>query len=328
MTDLLGAIPSGMPARPVFLHSGMRSGSSYLLNKFRVLDGTRCFYEPFSEELGRMSLDFLRNYGPNAWKSGHAPMDPYYLEYEPLMTAENHGIRGFGTEFTFDEYFRVSGDLTAQHTYLNSLLALAAADQRQPVLGFCKSLGRFKWIWEAFPDAIHIVTVRDPVQQWLSGFHFWRETNNPYFLHYFQPMLAHPGDNPYMQALLAQYPELPYTTELRFDVSYEMFLHIYAITTAESVGLADLVVDMERMSRSLAYREFMTLRIRELTGLPVDFSDCRISSHPLDTPFSLAQVNERVLRRMRNYLGHAVSDTSRPYEHHPAFVLEKIETSA
>ncbi|WDL95237.1 sulfotransferase [Alicyclobacillus sp. ALC3] len=328
MTDLLGATSSRMPRRPVFLHSGMRSGSSYLLNKFRMLDDTRCFYEPFSEELGRMSLDFLRNHGPKTWKSRHAPMDPYYLEYEPFMTPENHGIRGFDTEFTFGEYFRVTGDLSAQHNYLNSLLGLAGADGRQAVLGFCKSLGRLQWIREAFPNALHIVTVRDPVQQWLSGFHFWRETNNPYFLRYFQPMLANPGDNTYMQALLAEHPDLPYAEELRFDLAYEMFLHIYAITTIESVGMADLVVDMERMSRSSAYRDFMTLRIRELTGLSVDFSDCRISSHMLDAPFSFAQVNGRVLERLRNHLGDAVLDVSRPYANHPGFVLEKIEVSA
>lgn len=284
-----------------------------------------CFYEPFSEELGRMSLDFLRHHGPKTWNSKHAAMAPYYLEYEPLMSSSGRGIQGFDPTFTFQEYFRTEGDLSRQRAYLDSLLDLAQRAKKVPVLGFCKSVGRLAWIKEAFPDALHVVTLRDPVQQWISGYQFYLETKNPYFLQYFQFIMASPANNSYIQELLSRNLHVPGASQIHLAQSYEMFLHIYGCTFTSAVAMADLVIDIDRMTNSTSYRGYVTDQVRMMSGLPVDFDDCHISHHPLrGVPVDFLSINERVTTELRGKTAVS-SDVRGSYEFHPASVLEKME---
>ncbi len=313
--------------RPIFLHAGMRSGSTYLWAKFRELPGVMAFYEPFSEDLGRMSPTFLRHHGPDTWRSGHAPTAPYYLEYEPLLRPSG-GVHGFASEFSYANYFVTQQELPAQRAYLASLLAQAEAAQTVPVLGFCRSLGRTAWLKTQFPDAVHLVLIRNPVYQWLSGWQFYTQTQNPYFLT--RPLLIaqYPGDNPYMHLIAQEFREQITAPSVPIATVYEVFLHVYAASTLAALLDADLVIDIDVLSASAAYRQFITAQLTALTSLPLDVTDCRVSQYPIEGgPVPFKAINHHVVTRL---LASDAAHTARPPRSCtalPTTLLTKIELS-
>ena len=274
-----------------------------------------------------MSREFLRTHGPETWNSKHSPTAPYYLEYQDLFDdTAGRGIRLFDPTFTFENYFRVEDPLPSQQAYLHSLLSHAHHQDQRPVLGFCKSLGRLPWIRRYFPEAVHITFVRDPIQQWLSGYQFYVETQNPYFLIYSSVYLKEPGDSAYIRALQGKFPDLM-ASSTTFDVNrlFEAFMHIYGYSTIVSAMGADLVVDIDRVSSSAAYRRFIERRLFEVTGTTLDLSDCRIGHHRV-IPVGLAERGRHVLHDLTQWVYATDSITDR-YDTSPWAVLEKIETA-
>ncbi len=312
--------------RPIFLHSGMRTGSTYIFNKFRQAPGSMVFYEPFSEELGRQPLEFLLSHGPDTWDSHHSPSDPYYLEYVPLFDhARGLGITGFDADFTFQNYFRTTEELPRQRAYLQSLLNLANSQHQRPVLSFCKSMGRFPWMATRFPGAVHITFLRNPLQQWLSGFDFHQRTQNLYFMASPVIFLSNPGDSPYIHAISQSLQPLLTTGTYTMEQLYEVFLHVWAYTSLLSAPTSHLVLDMDLLSESDLYRSLAASRIRELTGIALDFSDCRIQNHTLPAePSGFAAVNARVIQQISPWLPAQASDGSRSIT---AQILGKIMRS-
>lgn len=314
--------------RPIFLHAGMRSGSTYVWTKFRNLPGVMAFYEPFSEDLGRMSREFLRQHGPHTWSSGHTPTAPYYLEYEPLLRPSG-GVQGFAPEFPYVNYFVTRQVLPEQRAYLASLLTQADAAQTVPVLGFCRSLGRTAWLKTQFPDALHLVLIRNPVHQWLSGWQFYTQTHNPYFLT--RPLLIaqHPGDNRYMQHVFRELREQITAPSVPLNTLYEVFLHVYAASTLAALPEADLVIDIDVLSASAAYRQFIAAQISALTGLDLYLTDCRVSQYSVNTgPVPFQAINQKVVTALLASEAANVAQTLHSCTALPYTVLTKIELSA
>ncbi|WDL95241.1 hypothetical protein [Alicyclobacillus sp. ALC3] len=322
-----------MSSRALFIHSGMRTGSTYLLHRFRVLPTAMAFTEPFNEVLAQMNAQLLRGLGPAYWNSGHSATDPYYAEYEPLLDPSAPGIRGFRPEFTFDNFFRVNDDLPEQRSYLKGLLDLAEQDGRVPVLGFCASLGRVEWLKRNFPDAYHLVLIRNPVQQWISSYSMYTEQKNAYFVNSYRRMMLSPGDSEYLAEVRDAFKESLEATDIRIDRLYEIFAHVYAWSTCSAVPHADLVVDIDRLSSSPAYRDYITETIRAQSGQQVDFSDSRVSNHnPGDIPIDFYRINSFVSSSIRQWLRRhplpvVEQSASRGYEYHPNSVLEKLDLS-
>jgi hypothetical protein len=286
------------------------------------------FYEPFSEDLGRMPRQFFLTHGPETWRSGHAGTAPYYLEYAPLARADGVGVEGFRAPFSYENYFRTKGDLPEQRHYLQTLLDMAEHEQKMPVLGFSRSLGRLPWLTRHFPGTVHIVLVRNPVEQWLSGYEFYRSTKNTYFLVHPILCLRHPGDSAYMTELHRLAGPSLEGSQFPPPTLYEIFLHVYGASTMEAVTHADAVVDIDLLSASPSYRAFTIERIHDLTGLDVDLSDARVGRHPAARgTLDFAAVHDDVVGKLAAAIPALPAPRCRSFEWDPRSILAKIETS-
>ena len=65
----------------IFLHGFWRSSSTYFWNKFRFLDKTIAFYEPFHETLDKTLKEIPYQSSTN-WKSNHPEVEDYWKEYK------------------------------------------------------------------------------------------------------------------------------------------------------------------------------------------------------------------------------------------------------
>lgn len=312
---------------PLFIHGGLRTGSTYVFSKFRSLPSTRCWYEPFQQALMQATVEYLTTHGPSSWSSGHPQMTPYFLEYTPLLNETGIGIRGFKPEFSFDNYFKVVDELPDQFSYLNTLNAFAESHQKQSVLGFSKSMGRVAWMKRRFPGARHITVIRNPVQQWLSAYYLFTEHKITNFLTASGEFLARPGDNAYLHGVYQENRDILSRSTFPVDTLYEIFLHVYGASMAEALPHSDLVIDIDRLSESTAYRSFISNRLEELSGLAIDFSDSSIRNHPINGPVHFDRVNTRVLERLSAYYSGSAAKETEDYDRTPYAALEKIETS-
>src|ERR1700682_3706325 len=94
-------------AHGIFLHTGWRSGGTWLWSRFRALESVRAFYEPLSPLLGDLSLAAIPAVRPT-WNSGHPPLSaPYYEEYRSFMQERARGVAGHRKRFGTDRF----GDL-------------------------------------------------------------------------------------------------------------------------------------------------------------------------------------------------------------------------
>lgn len=316
------------PIKPIFLHSGLRNGSTYIWNKFRSDSRVMGFYEPFQQTLTNVDIHFLRTLSPKTWNSKHPDMEPYFQEYEPLLNPNGVGIQGFQPEFSFVNYFRTRDEIPDQRAYLDSLIHHAIHQDKIPVLGFSKSIGRVEWLKRHFPEAIHITTIRNPLHQWLSGYHFYTETKNANFLTYCMTCIQNPGDNLYIQSIHHGMKDILFRNHFPLSTFYEAFLHVYGSSTITALPYSDLVLDIDRMSNSKAYQSFVEHRIKDLTKIPVDFSDCRIKHYDLpDIGVEFQKINQTVLNSLLLWMEDVKVNLPNVYERNPFSILEKIETS-
>ena len=80
----------------ILIHSGWRTGGTYLWQKFRALSEVHAYSEPFHQILREGSMDALLSANPRTWRSGHGSSDtPYFREYSELHSAI--GGRGYQT---------------------------------------------------------------------------------------------------------------------------------------------------------------------------------------------------------------------------------------
>ncbi len=142
------------------------------------------FYEPLHEDAARWRRRDVIAMRPGAWHSNHGETAPYFLEYRDLIPPRGGGVAGYQPRFAFDAFFRAAADPpdAALAAYLRRLLAAGAAEQRVPVLKFCRSLGRVGWLEQQFPDALHLIVLRDPAAQFASARRLLEQRRNRYFM--------------------------------------------------------------------------------------------------------------------------------------------------
>ena len=279
---------------PVFIHSLWRAGSTYVWSRFRALDTVRAYYEPFNEALGVATREELAPLSPELWLSNHPQLDRgYYAEYLPLVAGR--GVPGFAKPFTVDHYFADDATLDAERPYLD--LLMAQAQGRTPVLGCCRTLGRAAWLKRRY-GGTHILIVRDPVQQWLSGRLRKTEAGHAYFETMPFHILGRAGWEPARRAArLFGIPDLAAESFFleheryfalfggaSFELSYAVFHALSALSLGRALPAADLVIDMDRLSAEPAYRRDAASRVAALTSLGVTFDDARMARHPLPRP--------------------------------------------
>lgn len=218
-------------------------------------------------------------------------MRPYYHEYAPMLQATG-GVAGFHANFSTDDFFAdATADLPALRAYLQGLIDQAAMQGRQPVLKFCRSLGRVSWMRHNFPQAIHIVLLRNPATQFDSGRRHYARHANAYFLAMPWVILARNRDCPQVADILRLFgvrlPDLsPVASQddiLRASLQwvaatgpeqwYLVFLAFWLLCVLRLPDCIDPVLDADRLFLLPRYRVQVRARLVAATGLPVTFGD-------------------------------------------------------
>jgi len=292
----LGAKLAGVA--PVLLHAGWRTRGTWIWSRFRALPDTACFYEPLYEDLATLSRSTMEQYSPTAWRSGHPPLRrPYFDEYRPLLHATAHGVRRHEANFATAGFFaEPDAALPGLRDYLALLLQTAQGADTQPVLKFCRSLGRVGWMQQNFPAAIHIAVARNPLAQFVSALRHFQGCGDTYFLAMPLLLLAMHRDVPDVAAairhLAPALPALPChdalepalaacTAHLRDsgpEQQYRGFLAFWLATSVRIPATIDLLIDSDLLACSAEYRSQCEIDLATLTGCSIALGDARAES--------------------------------------------------
>jgi hypothetical protein len=150
------ALPPSSKA-PVFVTARFRSGSTFLWQLFRAIEGVTAYYEPLNERRWFLHPEHNRPHDPT-----HRGVDDYGLEYAGMADLAalfdlHWGYRGLHmNERSHDpRLFR----------YIDELIR--RADGR-PVLQFNRVDLRLPWLRAHFPGATIVHLYRHPREQWMS----------------------------------------------------------------------------------------------------------------------------------------------------------------
>jgi hypothetical protein len=288
---LLRAEMSGVA--PVFLHTGWRTRGTWIWSRFRALAGTTCFYEPLCEELATLSPAVVESRGPESWPSGHPPLRrPYFAEFRPLLKTAGPGVLHHDPNFAVAGFFaEPDAAMPDLRDYIELLLRTAHAEGGQPVLKFCRSVGRIGWMQRNFPQAIHIALMRNPLAQFISAQRQLQRYDNPYFLAMPLMLLAVHRDVPEVAAavrhLAVALPSLPAGAPLHAALAvcaahlrrsepperYRGFLAFWVATAMSTPDTIDAIIDSDLLTCAADYRRQCEIDLATLTGRTIDLSD-------------------------------------------------------
>lgn len=296
--------------RAVFLHSGWRSGSTYFWSKFREHESCLGFYEPFNELLGSLTPAHVLLAKPAEAVLRHPHMQVgYFHEYLPMLSDKGHPL--FRDDFPLRNYF-ASDEVPEQQIYIRSLLRLAEKSGKTPVLGFVRSLGRLPWFKRCF-DAVNIVLIRSPFNQWTSGRRLAAEQGYRFFdpMHFAILSCAEGCAAVFRHAEHHAVPRLPglpsagvryalhQVSEARTAAQrFEAFASVYFLSYMAALPHADLVVDMDRLSADGDYRDKVTQEVARLTDLKIDFSDAHAPVYRPDAASDVFAALKRLRREI------------------------------
>lgn len=309
----------------IFVHSGWRCSSTYVWSRFRPLAGVRAYYEPWHEQLARVTAETIRAETPDNSGLRHPGGDrPYLQEFEVVLDPAG-GLKGFEAGFALDRFWiePEASDL-AQQAYVENLVGAARERGETPVLACCRTLGRVGWLKRRF-GGFHVMLVRDPVQQWLSFYSLRKRPRPTYFeLCHYVLLSEMAGAEDVSRTLLGH----DFASEGSLDdrlaavrsrlkrapaeVSFQAFLAVWLRSHLKALPQADLVVDVDRLARDQAYAREVEAAIEAGSGLRPDFSDCRAPSpHGIVPPVQWRKAAREVVDLM-NLHGAIVGPQAHP----------------
>lgn len=317
-----------MRMRSLFIHSGWRTGSTYVWTKFRQHTACIGFYEPFNEMLSAMSPTDIYTARHDLAALKHSEIGlPYFHEYIPVLGPKGHPL--FKLEFSYRNYFVADEPLAEQQAYIETLLGLAGKLGRLPALGFVRSLGRVGWFRDTFADPVNIVVIRSPVGQWLSARQLALEHQHEFFDPMQTLILAQArGSGAIVEEAkrlgvprLEEHPlyaalELARQLSARLSPAerFARFGALYVFSYLAALPNADLVIDMDRLSADATYQAETASAVHRLTGLEIDFSDAAMPRRvdpDVDLSDALASLRARLPAMP---LPHASRDAGREAE--------------
>lgn len=291
---------------PVFIYSGFRASSTWLWSKFRAHDGVLCYYEPFNEQLGSLTLDNIEDARPENWRSHHPSGDPYVLEYARLL-GKGPGVSGFPATHNLSERFlgvagpegSLDDDIAA---YVQGLINNAHASNQTPLLACTRMLGRAFGLKSAF-GGYHILLIRNLFHQW-NSYAGQARFGNWYFLHTLYETLGLAKRDPVIADLARVFPEETcssleaWVAPDNFDRVFCYFagFHLYFLTLARRS--ADLVIDANALAGpNPDYRDEIVARIARDIGIELDLGDAHeqvdFPLYPVaDRPACVALIDE------------------------------------
>jgi hypothetical protein len=287
----------------VFLHTGWRSGGTWIWSRCRAFSRVHGYYEPLHEHAASFRRRDVATMRPGSWQSNHSETAPYFEEYRDLIPAHGRGVALYETRFAFDRFFRAPEDppdvdLVA---YLDSLMASPIAEGRLPVLKFCRSMGRVGWFERLFPQALHAVVLRDPVAQFLSGQRLLQVQRNRYFA--VAPLLvlarniAEPAVREAAQALGVRLPAL-YSDDMDYAIEtcwshvrraspaerYRGFLAFWTLCATKALDSSALVIDVDVIGRDPDHRHGIEQALQARIGEPIQLMPRAASTEPVVPP--------------------------------------------
>ncbi len=276
------------PGPSVFLHTGWRSGGTWIWSRCRDLACVQGFYEPLHEQAAQFRRRDVAIMRPGSWQSNHSHTAPYFEEFRDLIPPTGRGVANYQERFAFDGFFRAPTEAADPELvrYLQSLLAHGFALGRVPVLKFCRSLGRVGWLEQLFPQALHAVVLRDPIAQFASAQTLLQEQRNRYFALAPVLVLARNAQHPLVReaasALGVSLPPL-FSDDLDYAVEtvwrqvrrasaeerYRAFLAFWTLSTMTALDSQALVIDMSSIGGDAAHRHAAEAALRSAIGEPI-----------------------------------------------------------
>lgn len=157
-----GAMPqvavAPSPAQaPIFITARFRSGSTFLWQLFKGIDGITCYYEPLNE-----AEWMLKNPDNARVDDTHIGVDDYRAEYEGMEDLAVHFDKGWAFHNLYMDETHHDPDL---ERYICELVTRA---QGRAVLQFNRVDFRLPWLRAHFPHARILHLYRHPREQWMS----------------------------------------------------------------------------------------------------------------------------------------------------------------
>ena len=280
-----------MTRQAIFLHSSWRTGSTYVWAKFRRRPDAYCYFEPLNEHLANADAQMIDTFRPWTF-ANHPPLDaPYFEEFRPLVEAGG-GVAGFPGHLALGRYCAGADDaLPELEAYLDTLAGLAARLGRRPVYGFVRTDLRVGWFRARMPG-VHIFIRRAPRRQFLSMLRQAAQ-DNIYFLERGALILEHNKREPAFAPLLAALRSVPspdasalgdllvgdFGQETTLARLYLTFYFMRRLARRLGEPYCDLVIDIDRLGGEESYRCDIETRLAALTGMAIDFSDCRVERY-------------------------------------------------
>ncbi|EIZ77178.1 chromosome segregation ATPase-like protein [Novosphingobium sp. Rr 2-17] len=267
---------------PIFIYSGFRASSTWLWSKFRPHENLLCYYEPFNEQLARLTLENIGQARPDGWRSHHPSGAPYLLEYAGMLEDEV-GVPGFPQSRNLGErYIGTAGPEgpldTDVSAYVQGLIGHAQHLRRVPLLACTRLLGRAQGMRTAF-GGYHILLLRNLYHQW-NSYAGQARFGNWYFLQTLFETLELADRDPVIAQLAKVFPEGTcnsfdiWVAPENFDRVFCYFIgfHLYFLTLARRS--ADVVVDVNMLAKhNLGYRHKIVAKVASDVGIRLDLND-------------------------------------------------------
>lgn len=270
-----------MKKLPIFIHSLFRAGSTYLFMVFqRSPEGYWCYQEALHE------IAFFSRHQPQLLGENHGDSKVVLLRHPHLEKGYFHELQDVwpiwrekitATSIYAGYFAPPEADIGIP--YWQSLVDVSKG---RPVFQECRTPGRIGAIKESL-GGYHIYLWRNPWDQW------WSYKVSPYFDTANQLIIRAPhAPAPVAQlrkalgiedeassdisAAFAHYGSKPDSSEK----SYLVFYMLWCLGLHEGMAHADLLLNIDRLSDSGAYRDGMQDALLNAGISGIDFSGCRV----------------------------------------------------
>jgi hypothetical protein len=271
-----------------------RSCGTYIWSKFRQRPLFHAYFEPCSEWLTAASAEAIHRSVRRTHRSDlrHGGMADSYFDEFPF--ASGGGVEYFQRRFSFENYYLPPDARDDDfERYIAFLLAHARSRQRVPVLKCCRYGLRAGWLDRVFrPSSIYVVRNPDAVfrSYWSFG------GRRSYFLAASVLILAKNRNAAPFRELAARLSIPPISCPSMLDELMaacavverlepqdlrDVVLLLWSLNLAHNSAVGCLVLDVDLLAESAAYREDVETRVSALVGAPMDFSDAVRPEVPL-----------------------------------------------
>ena len=142
---------------PIFITARFRSGSTFLWQLFRHIEGITCYYEPLNE-----AKWFLQSKSMARVDRTHIGVEDYRAEYEGMADLDGCFDRKWALHSLYMDETHHEPNM---ERYISELIARAKG---RAALQFNRVDFRLPWLRAHFPEAVILHLYRHPREQWMS----------------------------------------------------------------------------------------------------------------------------------------------------------------